>query len=527
MVRSIVSDQDDTMDYLFNYLDSNLAELDDMDALVGKFRAHLMLVGEDISYIESQRGKQTQLNNEQALLDEMEKLDQLSPPSVDVDQADLIVLTKESLESDKGIAALERAAATLYKAIRAHDEQADVDEKRVSEYKTITLQFAKRMLDYLSIMFKFQVDNLINDPTRQISEAKPVIKSHEKMESYLGRYCGLVLFLREMDRNRYKEVCGNYFSSASELHNKEMSKLLAVYANLTHKATEEESDANFSNPFDGMAGQPARKRPDKRLDSKRTKRSDELPAFESLSRVLTQISTQMTGEEVFLQDLLAIHKAPPTFAEFVDLEDVFKRKARDSLSGVDFGPLSDVKSAFDLIFAFLSPALQGWIDGALVKDNMCVVVSLIFVLTLNRQIVGLIAQLEKSMKNAYKNGQPFLHSMLKKQKVRLNNMFSKYISDQMKAIENTKLTTKKRKGVAPFIRIIPSFVGRIEAQLVNVADDWEIRKNVNDAYDKIIGRMFDSLKQIAKEEDSLDVSGEDKGALNLHVSGQIQTFPHS
>lgn len=129
------------------------------------------------------------------------------------------------------------------------------------------------------------------------------------------------------------------------------------------------------------------------------------------------------------------------------------------------------------------------------------------------------------MKDAYGKSQPYLHSLLKKQKSRLNNMFSKYISDQIKAIENTKLTTKKRKGVAPFIRIIPSFVGRIEQQLYNIGDDWEIRVNVNDAYDKIIGRMFDSLKHIAREEDMQDVASEDKGALNLHVSrSAFRTF---
>ncbi|TIB73777.1 hypothetical protein E3Q06_01492 [Wallemia mellicola] len=499
MIRSIVSDQDDSLDYLFNYLDTNLGELDDMDALVGKFRAHLMLVGEDIAYVESQRGKQAQSNNQQALINEMEKLEELSS-AVNVDQADLIVLTKESLESDKGIAALERAAATLYKAIKANDEQ--YDEKRVNEYKTIMLQFAKRMLDYLSIMFRFQVDNLLNDPSRQISERKPKIRSHEKMETYLGRYCGLVLFLREMDQARYREVCANYFSSSSELHSKEMNKLLAVYANLTRKATEEESDANFSNPIDS-ANQGARKRNDKRLDAKRSKQGDSMPAHESLAKVLNQVSTQMKGEEIFLQDLLAILSTPPTFAEYVDLEDVYKRKAREALAGIDFGPLSDLKNAFELIFAFFAPSLQSWIDGALVKDNM--------------QIVGMIAQLERAMKDAYGKSQPYLHSLLKKQKSRLNNMFSKYISDQIKAIENTKLTTKKRKGVAPFIRIIPSFVGRIEQQLYNIGDDWEIRINVNDAYDKIIGRMFDSLKHIAREEDMQDVASEDKGALNLHV----------
>ena len=52
----------------------------------------------------------------------------------------------------------------------------------------------------------------------------------------------------------------------------------------------------------------------------------------------------------------------------------------------------------------------------------------------------------------------------------------------------------------------------------NVGDDWEIRINVNDAYDKIIGRMFDSLKRIANEEDfNAEVAAEDKGQLNLHV----------
>ena len=165
MIRSIVHDDEENLNNLFNYLDSSIGELDDMDAVLNKFKANIMLIGEDLNYIESQRGKFSQNDNQKALISEIEKLDNLSSNDANVDQADLIVLTKESLESDKGIAALERAAATLYKAIKASDEQVvdEVDnEKRLQDYKTITLQFAKRMHDYLSIMFKFQVSIYIS-----------------------------------------------------------------------------------------------------------------------------------------------------------------------------------------------------------------------------------------------------------------------------------------------------------------------------------------------------------------------------
>lgn len=98
------------------------------------------------------------------------------------------------------------------------------------------------------------------------------------MENYLGRYCGLVLFLRDMDQERYKQVCANYFSSASEIHSKEIKKLLNIFSNKIHRASEEESDANFSNPIENFASG-GRKRSVKRND-KRSKRVEEIPAFE-------------------------------------------------------------------------------------------------------------------------------------------------------------------------------------------------------------------------------------------------------
>ena len=85
-------------------------------------------------------------------------------------------------------------------------------------------------------------------------------------------------------------------------------------------------------------------------------------------------------------------------------------------------------------------------------------------------------------------------------------------NDQLKNIERTKLSSKKRNGVAYFVKYFSTYASRIEQQLIG-ANGLEIRTSVDSAYEKIVQTMFDSLKQIAK----LDGEGEDKGQLNYHV----------
>lgn len=79
-------------------------------------------------------------------------------------------------------------------------------------------------------------------------------------------------------------------------------------------------------------------------------------------------------------------------------------------------------------------------------------------------------------------------------------------------MEDTKLTSKKRNGVAPFIKYFPTYVGRVETQLIG-ADTLEIRHSVDVSYERIVQAMFAALKQMAK----MDGEGEDKGQLNYHV----------
>ena len=98
-------------------------------------------------------------------------------------------------------------------------------------------------------------------------------------------------------------------------------------------------------------------------------------------------------------------------------------------------------------------------------------------------------------------------------------MFNKFLDEQIRAIEDTKVKIKKRKGVIAFIRIFPSFSLTLETML-STSHDLDIRQTVNNAYARINKTMFESLKVIARENPGAQVAGadpEDKEALNYQV----------
>jgi len=74
---------------------------------------------------------------------------------------DLRILAQESPGSARGVQNLERAAASLYKALQAGMDQANAEVAatiaRMREYQETSQQFCKRLQDYLDIAFKHQV----------------------------------------------------------------------------------------------------------------------------------------------------------------------------------------------------------------------------------------------------------------------------------------------------------------------------------------------------------------------------------
>ncbi|THH33432.1 hypothetical protein EUX98_g736 [Antrodiella citrinella] len=498
-------ESDDRVNTVLKYLDDALAELDSMDSIVASYKIHLNVVNDDIVYIQSQnRGLQVQTQNQRALLSELEELLQ----TVQVDREALLTLTQDSLEKTASITRLEEAATQLYKALQAgRDRDMAATMERLDEYRTHNAQFCKRMLDFLAIMFTAQGKLLLGDNDGVIMSARgrPTLKNHKEFESYLERYSGLMLYMKEMDEAVYGKLCAAYFSASSELHATQVRALLTVCRGMIKKVPDE--DEGFGTaPMTGTyraaavgmrrAGTIVRSPLEGRKDRK--ERADgEMHTSDAFALILEQLAPMIYREEDFIADFLQINDVALTFADYMGLENYFRRQATRS-AGLSAGTMKLVRGAMDLIFGFIPAELKTWLDGVMGKDTM--------------QIVGIIVCLERFLADAEERGNPFLLNVLEKTHARLRAQFDRRIVEYIKTVEDTKLTSKKRNGVASFIKYFPTYVGRMESQLIG-SDALEIRQHVDQSYDKLVLGMFEALKQMAK----MDGEGEDKGQLNYHV----------
>lgn len=139
----------------------------------------------------------------------------------------------------------------------------------------------------------------------------------------------------------------------------------------------------------------------------------------------------------------------------------------------------------------------------------------------NRQGVGVLAVLERKQTEMVQSNQDFLNTVLQKLHSGLESRFNKFVEEQIRAIEETKVKIKKRKGVIAFMRVFPQFSTAIENMLSSIDSHSGVRRMIDKEYDRIIKSMFDSLKFIARENPAtLTNSGadpEDKEALNFHI----------
>jgi len=90
-----------------------------------------------------------------------------------------------------------------------------------------------------------------------------------------------------------------------------------------------------------------------------------------LGYILEGVVPQVCREEEFIADFLQINDAALTFADYMTLENYFRRQAARS-AGLSQSSTKLIRGAMDLMFGFLPPSLKSWIDAALAKDNMFV-----------------------------------------------------------------------------------------------------------------------------------------------------------
>lgn len=144
-----------------------------------------------------------QTSNQRALLNEVQQLLQIT----DVPKDDLSRLQQTSPSTPRGISELENSAASLYKALMASRDTANevaATVAHLAQYEGAAGQFSQRMVQYLDTAFNHQSEATYTETQKRNSL---VLEPHVELGKALMGYEGIVLFVKDMDEERYKKLC--------------------------------------------------------------------------------------------------------------------------------------------------------------------------------------------------------------------------------------------------------------------------------------------------------------------------------
>ncbi|CAJ2505423.1 Uu.00g128170.m01.CDS01 [Anthostomella pinea] len=547
-------EEDERVDGIKKGLDSAIAECDELDNLLTLYSVELSTLSDDIAYIEAQgQGLQVQAANQKLLRKELESL--LDTCAITSD--DLQALQVAPLETASGLEEIETALVTLFKAMTKIDSSMAASEPRKSEDASMSEQHATLNPDYGKMrivqekkeMYLSQSASFLQRfggfMSRQIDKASGETKSamagalskkvdprnHDSGRGVLWKYSPLVLYAREVDLEQWNRYLQIYQEKNLPLYKIEFKDVVDAWKRNARKPSGEELELLFTSLEEkkqestiATARRVTVKRSQTLARSLRTPLGDggratsekgadtrNLP-YEAFAGIMDDLMPLVEIEQNFIVDFF--HATTLETADFPDL--VAAARPQDRRGGdlkrhrvmePDRELARRVTRSMEVIFSFLEQDLQNVVNWVLSQDAL--------------QGVGVLAILERKHLEMTQSNQDFLNNILQKLHSSLESKFSKFVEDQIRAIEETKVKIHKRKGVIAFMRIFPHFSSAVENMLSAVDTTSSVRKTVDQEYDRIIKSMFDSLKVIARENPATLTSNgadpEDKEALNYHI----------
>ncbi|KAL8993266.1 MAG: hypothetical protein Q9169_006478 [Polycauliona sp. 2 TL-2023] len=556
-----IEQNDDRIVAMGGMMDRVIAECEELDGLLTLYGVELSTLSEDVAYIEAQsQGLQVQAANQKLLHSELNSL----LGTISISEAKLRYLKDASLTKPHGIEDVESTLSELYNAMITIDPKsrhnanatanADIHKtdqrlstslgnselssiravrERKDTYQLEINQFVQRFKQYMSIKFREceseTKDQLENSRNTSMSNNPPHLdyRLREKPKHQLWTYSPMLLFAREMESHEWEDLIRMYESSAKKPYQEEFRDNIFAWKRITRKSGTDEQDVLFTSQEKETESLVGRKLTVKRSKTVRSDAANRISsgdkpndgkvdAFEAFSGALSEMCRVILVEQNFVAEFFHLTSARKT--DFNDAVSAARPEARTGPELTEkrpFEPDRDLAKrlygTMEDIYSFWATDVQTLVDWVVKQDQL--------------QGIGVIATLETKMSEFEDTNQEYLAQTITKIHDRLVTLFNRFLDDQIRGIEDTKVKIKKRKGVIAFMKTFPNFSLAIEAMLPPSSTHLPIRTLIDDAYRKINKAMFESLKFIAKETPAAatqTIGGaggdpEDKEALNYHI----------
>ncbi|KXT15797.1 hypothetical protein AC579_6240 [Pseudocercospora musae] len=553
-------------------LDKAIAECDELEGLLTLYHVELSSLNEDIAFIEAQsQGLQVQSANQKLLQSELQSL----VDTMALDRRVMEPLRYGNLSDASGLEEVENSLVRLYQALltmdptmRSRGQNRPKSSSGIGENDTSAMvalrekklvyeremhDFCQRLLQFLDSRFMTSMNSIKGRVLRQgggAGLAKLQPEAFSEVRNSLWMYSPLLLFAKELNTPAWTTLMRMYQTRANPLYKDAFRENVQNWKRAARASTGDETEVLFTaqekeDPAAGGLTSTARKLTVKRsmtlAKTLRGTTSDKHSASEhrqpgammrsqAFADALNEMAPLVSREQNFVVDLFHANSMETT--DFIDAVQSAPPSARRGTNLLDRKPIEPdremaqhVTGTVNKIFDFFLPEMKAMQDWAMSEDPI--------------QGVGIMASLCRHYFYLQESSQDYLLQFIDELQDSLKVRFSKFVEDQIRAIEDTKVKIKKRKGVIQFMKIFPHFAAAVENVFAAVAGNdydgpaacvMDIRTTIDSAYEKLNRAMFDSLKVIAKESPTApggnvaahkQISGaddpEDKEMLNYHI----------
>ncbi|XP_072352901.1 exocyst complex component 1 isoform X4 [Scyliorhinus torazame] len=521
-IQSIMASEKQ-VNILMQLLDDALKEVDKIEHKLSSYEEMLQSVKEQMDHI-SQSNDLIQLSNtnNMKLLEEIEFLVNY----LDLSKGHIKALTDGDLSSSKGIEACTNAAEALLQcmnvALRPGHDRLQAVQQQQQQFKDLREQFARRLANHLNNVFVQQGHD--QSSTLAQHSAELTLPKHLPFHRDLLRYAKLMEWLKNTDREKYDGLNKNYVDYISRLYEREIKEFFEVakikmtgtskegkkFATLPRKETAVKQDLESLHGSSGkLTGSTSSlNKLSVQGSGNRRSQSSSLLDMGNMSASDLDVADRTKFDKIFEQVLSELE--PLCLAEQDFISKFFKLQQNPALPGsvvadsteIDGGLLSRQHNLLGDRHSVPSEKEEASIIRAMmIKVFRCIEPELNNLISLGDKIDS-FNSLYMLVKMSYhvwtaENVDPasYLSTTLGNVLVTVKRNFDKCILNQVKQMEEVKISKKSKVGILPFVSGFEEFAELAES-IFRIA---ERRGDLDKAYTKLIRAVYNNVEKVANE----------------------------
>ncbi|XP_005045356.1 PREDICTED: exocyst complex component 1 isoform X1 [Ficedula albicollis] len=535
-IQSIMASEKQ-VNILMKLLDEALKEVDQIELKLSSYEEMLQSVKEQMDQIsESNHLIHLSNTNNVKLLSEIEFL----VNHMDLAKGHIKALQEGDLTSSRGIEACTNAADALLQcmnvALRPGHDMLHAVKQQQQRFSDLREQFARRLASHLNSVFVQQFTQTLlqlynrssyhsvpgHDQSSTLAQhsAELTLPNHHPFHRDLLRYAKLMEWLKNTDYGKYEGLTKNYMDYLSRLYEREIKDFFEVakikmtgttregkkFATLPRKesAVKQETESLHGSSGKLTGSTSSLNKLSVQSSGNRRSQSSSLLDMGNMSASDLDVADRTKFDKIFEQVLSELE--PLCLAEQDFISKFFKLQQHQSTAGTTTSEVEEVDGVA-LSRSYTSGVPQtvssekDMIRQMMTKIFRCIEPELNNLIALGDKIDSFnsLYMLVKMSHHVWtaQNVDPasFLSTTLGNVLVTVKRNFDKCISNQMKQMDEVKISKKSKVGILPFVAEFEEFAALAESIFKNA----ERRGDLDKAYIKLIRAVFDSVEKVANE----------------------------